>query len=129
MDMEPSSTQPVLRSSKCNKPSSQDGLELTWICTFSYRWQTCTIAIGLASLVTGTVFFLISVGMHSWMWKALGTGFTATGFVLAIVGGVWCGCVVSRDKKANPRGFYYTYSKSELEAETMTSEATCIANS
>ena len=128
--MEASGSHMTLRPppSRWTKSPTQASLELTWICTFSYRWQTCTIALGLASLVTGTVFFLISVGVHSWMWKALGAGFCGTGAVLAVAGGTWCGCAIRRDKQANPRGFYYTYSKNELEAETMTSEATCIVN-
>ena len=129
MERETSVTQDPARAPRPLKPAAGDGLQLTWICTFSYRWQTCTLAVGLASLVTGAVFFLISVGAHSRLWKALGASFAGTGLMLAVVGGVWCACAVQRDKAANPRGFYYTYSKSELEAETMTSEATCMANS
>ena len=94
--------------------------------SLSYKTQTCTIALGLASLVTGFVFFLISAGMVSPMWKVLGASFAATGALLTLVGGVWCFIAIQRDKKANPRGFYAHPSRAELDEQTFTSEATCM---
>ncbi|ELT92248.1 hypothetical protein CAPTEDRAFT_199971 [Capitella teleta] len=74
-----------------------------------YKQSTCVLAIGLVCLVTGAVFFLISVGaqLHLRLWQLLCVGFAGSGGVLVVVGGVWCGCSVHRDKVNNPASFYH----------------------
>ncbi|ELT97429.1 hypothetical protein CAPTEDRAFT_194920 [Capitella teleta] len=74
-----------------------------------YKQSTCVLAIGLVCLVTGVVFFLISVGaqLHLRLWQLLCVGFAGSGGVLVVVGGVWCGCSVHRDKVNNPASFYH----------------------
>ena len=95
----------------------------------SYKSQTCTIALGLASVVTGIVFFLISAGVSAPMWKVLGGAFAAAGTLLTMIGGTWCFVSVRRDKKANPRGFYAHPSRADMDEQTMcTSEATWANN-
>ena len=82
------------------------------------------MALGLACLVTGCVFFLISVGIATRLWHILGVSFLTTGAVLTTAAGVWCACAVKRDKAANPGGFYHQ-NPSEVEGETLTtSEST-----
>ena len=91
-----------------------------WFASFPYKWQTLEIACGLTSLVSGAVFFLISVGARSPLWKILGGTFCSIGVLLTLVGVSWC-CYAIRTTSAD--NDMYCRGR-DYEAETLTTEGT-----
>ena len=103
-----------------------------WCATYAYKHQAGTAALGMVSLVIGTVFFLISVGAATWkMWIALGASFTAIGILLTTTGVVWCCCAVRRDRDyvtaIGNHGNVPT-PRADVETEGCNSEATYMLN-
>lgn len=82
-----------------------------------YKPQTCLLAVGLSCLVTGVIFFLISVGTEMFLWKTLGFSCMGGGVLLLATGGTLCGLSVQRDKITKQ---CYNQVQSEFEVETMT---------
>ena len=70
---------------------------------FSYKSQTCAMALGISFLITGFVFLLIAVGASALLWKVLGCSFVGLGLVLTLSGGIWCYVAVRRNQEGNHR--------------------------
>ena len=89
------------------------------------RWQALLIGLSLILVVSGCVFFLISVGGVSYTWTYLGAAFTSVGFFALLVGIFTCVCATRSDRYPGSRhstGLRCGH-KLDSEAQTLTTDS------
>ena len=93
---------------------------MNWFKQFPYKWQIADIILGFCAIVCSCVFFLISVGLPSSLWRTMALTLACIGALCTVTGAVWC-CWAVKQSRLNPD--FYSSKPRENEV-TWTSEAT-----
>ena len=93
--------------------------DMDGVLTFPHKCPLAQIALGLCALVTGAVFALIVVGVHTLLWEILMATSLSVGVLCTLTGSLWCWYSVRR-----PQTNLHLSGRLRECEETVTSEAT-----